>query len=157
MLPFDFQLPTRIYFGPGKINNIGKYLKPVGKKTLMVTGKSSMRKLGVLDKISGLLKKAGIETYTLINPVMPLITDVKLLIEKMAPYADTIWIYALNMENEDDRNWQNLKGILDRNFPDLVEKYKEIAFSSTHPHWAELRQDLVEFQKVHKVSLEIKV
>ena len=62
MLPFDFQLPTKIYFGPGKINSIGKYLKPLGKKALIVTGKSSMRKFGVLDKITGHLKKAGIES-----------------------------------------------------------------------------------------------
>ena len=62
MLPFDFQLPTEIYFGPGKINNLGKYLKPVGKKALVVTGKSSMRRLGMLDRVTELLKKAGIES-----------------------------------------------------------------------------------------------
>lgn len=62
MLPFDFQLPTKIYFGPGKINNIGKYLKPIGKKALVATGRSSMRKLGVLDKITVHLKKGGIES-----------------------------------------------------------------------------------------------
>ncbi len=60
VLPFDFQLPTKIYFGPGKINNVGKYLLPVGKKALIVTGKSSMRKLGILDKVTGLLKKSNI-------------------------------------------------------------------------------------------------
>jgi alcohol dehydrogenase YqhD (iron-dependent ADH family) len=62
VLPFDFQLPTKIYFGVGKINNIGKYLKPVGKKALIVTGKSAMRKLGVIDRVSGLLKKSKIES-----------------------------------------------------------------------------------------------
>jgi len=103
------------------------------------------------------LKQAGIETYTLITPVMPFITDVKSLIEKVAPYADTIWLYALSMENEKDRNWQNLERILQHHFPDLVEKYKEIAFSSTDPYWAELRRNLVGFQKMHKVSLEIKL
>ena len=61
MLPFDFHLPTKIHFGPGKIKDIGKFLKPVGKKPLIVTGKSSMRKSGVLDKITDLLKKAGME------------------------------------------------------------------------------------------------
>jgi alcohol dehydrogenase YqhD (iron-dependent ADH family) len=61
MLPFDFRLPTKIHFGPGKINDIGKFLKPVGKKPLIVTGKSSMRKLGVLDRVSDLLKKAGMQ------------------------------------------------------------------------------------------------
>lgn len=62
MLPFDFYLPTRIYFGPGKVNNIGKYLQPIGKKALIVTGQSSMRKLGILDKITEPLSKAKIES-----------------------------------------------------------------------------------------------
>lgn len=61
MLPFDFQLPTKIYFGPGKIGLIAKYIKPWGIKPLIVTGQSSMRRLGIIDKITGLLKKAGIE------------------------------------------------------------------------------------------------
>lgn len=61
MLPFDFQLPTKIYFGPGKINNIAKYIQPVGRKALIVTGQSSMRRLGILDKITGLLNKGGID------------------------------------------------------------------------------------------------
>jgi len=61
MLSFDFQLPTRIYFGPGKIDYIGKYLKPVGKKPLIVTGKSSMRETGTLDRIIDLLKKGNID------------------------------------------------------------------------------------------------
>jgi alcohol dehydrogenase YqhD (iron-dependent ADH family) len=62
VLPFDFQLPTKIYFGPGKINNVGKYLKPVGKKALIVTGKSSMRKLGIIDKVTSLLKNSNIDS-----------------------------------------------------------------------------------------------
>ncbi len=62
MLPFDFKLPTKIYFGVGRINEIGKLLKPVGKKALIVTGKSSMRKLGVLDKAVELLKKGNIDS-----------------------------------------------------------------------------------------------
>jgi alcohol dehydrogenase YqhD (iron-dependent ADH family) len=62
VLPFDFQLPTKIYFGPGKINLIAKYIKPIGKKPLIVAGKSSMRRLGILDKVTELLKKGGIES-----------------------------------------------------------------------------------------------
>ncbi len=61
-MPFDFQLPTKIYFGPGKINNVGKYLKPVGKKALIVTGKSSMRKFGIIDKVTSLLKESNIDS-----------------------------------------------------------------------------------------------
>lgn len=63
-MPFDFHLPTKIHFGAGKINDIGKFLKPVGERPLIVTGKSSMRKLGVLDRISDLMKKAGMQPTT---------------------------------------------------------------------------------------------
>lgn len=62
MLSFDFHLPTKIYFGWGKINSIGKYLQPVGKKTLIITGHSSMRKLGILDKVTNLLQKSNIDS-----------------------------------------------------------------------------------------------
>ena len=62
MLPFDFYLPTKIHFGPGKINQIAKYVGPIGKHALIVTGQSSMRRLGILDKVTGLLKKGGIDS-----------------------------------------------------------------------------------------------
>jgi alcohol dehydrogenase YqhD (iron-dependent ADH family) len=62
VLPFDFQLPTKIYFGQGKINNITKYLKPIGNRALIVTGQSSMRRLGILEKVTGLLSKGGIDS-----------------------------------------------------------------------------------------------
>jgi alcohol dehydrogenase YqhD (iron-dependent ADH family) len=62
MLPFDFKLPTRIYFGTGRFNEIGQLLKPLGKKALIATGKSSMRKLGFLDKAVELLKKEKIDS-----------------------------------------------------------------------------------------------
>jgi alcohol dehydrogenase YqhD (iron-dependent ADH family) len=62
VLPFDFHLPTKIYFGPGKIGNIGKYLQPAGKKALIVCGHSSMRRLGILDKVMSLLEKSNIDS-----------------------------------------------------------------------------------------------
>jgi len=103
------------------------------------------------------LKKAGIETYTLITPVMPFITNVNKLIEKVASYADTIWIYGLSMESKKDKNWENIKDILNQRFPDLVEKYQEIAFSSSHPYWVEIRLKLEKLQRQRNLNLEIKV
>jgi DNA repair photolyase len=102
-------------------------------------------------------KQGGIETYALINPVMPFITDVQLLIETVAPHADTIWIYALSMEEETDRNWRNVKQILDRHFPDLTEKYRRIAFSKDHPYWTELRRELERLQREKKLNLRIEL
>ena len=54
---------------------------------------------------------------------MPFISDVESLIEMVAPYADTIWVYALTMEAEEDRNWQNVRGILHSHFSETTEWY----------------------------------
>lgn len=103
------------------------------------------------------LKNAGIETYTLICPVMPYITDVESLIQTVVRYADTIWIYALSMGADGDRNWQNIRGILDRHFPEMTERYRQIAFSATHYYWAELRQRLEELQLEKRLNLRIEL
>lgn len=103
------------------------------------------------------LKDAGIETYTLICPVMPFITDVESLIEMVEPYADAIWIYALSMEAEGHPNWQNVRAILDRHFPEMAERYRQITFSAHHPYWAELRQQLEEIQLEGGLSLRIEL
>lgn len=103
------------------------------------------------------LKDAGIETYTLINPVMPFISVVESLIEMIATYADTIWLYGLSMESEEDRNWQNVRDILDRHFPELTEKYKQIAFSADHPYWTDLHQKLKKIQKQKQLNLRIEL
>ena len=114
---------------------------------------SNKRRIKALKK----LKESGIETYVLINPVMPFISDVDALIEKVGPYADTIWIYGLHMESKKDKNWKNVKSILERNFPDLMEKYIDITFKENHPYWSELRRKLKDLQSEKKLKLEIRV
>lgn len=103
------------------------------------------------------LKDAGIETYTLICPVMPFITDVESVVEMVAPYADTIWIYRLSMSAEGDRNWQNVRGILDRHFPEMTERYRQIAFSADHPYWVEVRTKLEQIQLDRRLNLRIEL
>ena len=103
------------------------------------------------------LHEAGIETYVLICPVMPFITDVKSLIEITAPYADAIWIYSLKMESRGDRSWQNVEGILRRHFPEMAEKYRESAFSADHPYWVGLREELEGLQQEKGLNLRIEL
>jgi DNA repair photolyase len=86
------------------------------------------------------LKSEGIRTYTLFCPVMPFITHVETLIEMVAPYSDTIWLNALSMEKDTDRNWRFLQQILDQYFPGLTEQYLQIAFSTTNLYWSDLRE-----------------
>jgi len=123
------------------------------RKLFEAKAPSNRKRLRALKK----LKKAGIETYTLITPVMPFITDVNRIIQKVSPHSDTIWIYGLNMKAEKDRNWQNLKGILEKHFPDRLDQYREIAFSSSHPYWVELRERLEATQRADKLNLKIEL
>jgi len=102
------------------------------------------------------LKKAGIETYTLICPVIPKITDVEALIDKAVPYSDAIWLYRLNVHSK-NVNWQNVNSILHRNFPEIAEQVREIIFSRKHAYWTEVRQNLVNIQKERGISLEIRL
>jgi DNA repair photolyase len=103
------------------------------------------------------LKMAGVRTYALICPVMPFITDVGCLVEMAAAWADTIWVYALSMEAEEDPNWRNVQGILDRHFPQMGEPYRQIAFSADHPYWLKLRHALEEFQARSGLDLRVKL
>jgi DNA repair photolyase len=111
------------------------------------------RRIAALER----LKEAGIETYALVCPVMPFITDVRALIEAVAPFADTMWIYPLEMAAEGDRNWQNVQRVLDRHFPGMTEEYRQVAFSTAHPYWAELRQELERLQLESQLNLRIEI
>lgn len=103
------------------------------------------------------LKSAGIDTYTLICPVMPFITRVESLIEAVAPYSNTIWIYRLKMESEESRNWRSVKSIIDQHFPELTEQYQKIAFSGDHPYWGEIRRSLEEIENKTDLNLRIEL
>ena len=103
------------------------------------------------------VKAADVETYVLICPVMPFLTDVEPLIDLVTACADSVWVYPLNMESESDRNWQNLLEVLRRDFPDLVEPYRRIAFSLDDTHWTDLRQNLERIQQQRPLDLRIKM
>jgi DNA repair photolyase len=114
---------------------------------------SNRRRIEALKR----LHEAGIRTYALICPVMPFITDVGKLIDWVAPSADEIWVYALRIDREEQRNWRNLRGILGRHFPGLEETYREIALRAEHPYWAGLRRKLEVLKQERKLELRIEL
>jgi DNA repair photolyase len=101
------------------------------------------------------LKEAGIATYALICPVMPFITNTKRLVKQVADCANRIWVYGLNIETAQDRNWRNVQRILDRQFPDVVEQYRQILFSAGHPYWTDLRHELERLRAEGGLDLRI--
>lgn len=69
MLNFDFNNPTRIIFGSGKLNELGNHPMP-GKKALLLTSNGKSTKAnGYLDRTVEQLKKAGSD-YALFDKIM---------------------------------------------------------------------------------------
>ena len=69
MIDFDFCSPTKIYFGHGKEELIGKILKERNaNKVLIVIGQGSVKKTGLLDKAILRLKENDID-YRLLEGV----------------------------------------------------------------------------------------
>ena len=61
MAEFNFYWPTKFFFGRGEIRNIGRAVRGIGSKTLLVSGMKSMRKTGILDKVIDNFRDCGVE------------------------------------------------------------------------------------------------
>ena len=103
------------------------------------------------------LKKAGIKTGALICPVIPLVTDAIALLDKLATWADEIWVYKLSIMERADRNWQNINSILDTCYADQKERIESILFNEDHPYWRALRQTLNTLKREQSLNLHIHV
>jgi alcohol dehydrogenase YqhD (iron-dependent ADH family) len=62
--------PTKILFGCGMLEKCGKEAKKLGKKPIIITGKTSAKQTGVLDRVASLLTQNGFELviYSKITP-----------------------------------------------------------------------------------------
>ncbi len=58
MKNFDYNNPTRLVFGKGTVENIGKYIAGYGdRKVLLLYGKGSIFANGTYDKVTRSLRK----------------------------------------------------------------------------------------------------
>jgi DNA repair photolyase len=104
-----------------------------------------------------ILIESGIKTSALVCPVIPFITNVKPLIETLAPITETIWIYGLSMLNRSEFSWQNVQRILEENYPKQKEEIESIVFTKDHPYWLDLREDLNKIKNENQMNLNIHV
>lgn len=76
-MEFQFNLPVNLIFGCDKTNEVGKITAQYGKKVLLVTGKGSTKKSGLLNRVETLLKDESLE-YAIFDKVEqnPLTTTV---------------------------------------------------------------------------------
>lgn len=59
---FNYNLPVNIMFGRGRVSEIGSEVLKYGKTALIVTGKTSTKKTGLLDRTIKLLNESDIKT-----------------------------------------------------------------------------------------------
>lgn len=78
MYNFNFYMPTKVLFGPGKLNELHTEQLP-GKKALIVTTNGqSVIKYGYLDRVKKELDLAGVE-YTVFAGIRPNPTDINVM------------------------------------------------------------------------------
>lgn len=65
MNSFIYDIPTRVYFGGGQLENLGPELKKYGKRVLVTYGGGSVKRSGLYDRVAAEIKKAGLEMYEL--------------------------------------------------------------------------------------------
>lgn len=72
---FDYNTPTRLLFGRGKIERLPEVAAEFGKKVLLVYGGGSIKKLGIYDKVKTLLADCEIYECAGVEP-NPKVTSV---------------------------------------------------------------------------------
>lgn len=76
---YKFFVPIKFYSGYGRFSDLGKLSDGVGKKFLLVTGKSAMKKMGYTDKAVKMLRENGKEVILFDqvepNPTTDMVTD----------------------------------------------------------------------------------
>jgi len=60
MMKFEFYNPTRLIFGAGSLEQLGKVVSKYGKKALLVIGGGSVKKSGAFDRAVASLKAADV-------------------------------------------------------------------------------------------------
>jgi alcohol dehydrogenase len=64
MMDFEFRAPTRVVFGCGTLSRVGGIAGRLGGERVLVTaGHDSMRRLGLLDKVVGLLEESKLKVF----------------------------------------------------------------------------------------------
>jgi len=79
---FNYSIPTKIFFGKDQINVLGKQIKAYGSKVLLVYGGGSIKKSGLYNKVTEILKGENISFWELsgVEP-NPRITTVRTGVE----------------------------------------------------------------------------
>jgi len=67
---WEFNLPTKVIFGRGSLDKVGREVKSLGRTILLVTGRRALRESGILDSVNRILNKEKIRSiiYDQVSP-----------------------------------------------------------------------------------------
>lgn len=78
-MSFSFYLPTRVFFGAGVLNKYGAFLKDMGHRALVITGRHSAVASGAMADLANLARQLGISlvTYNQVpaNPTLAVVAE----------------------------------------------------------------------------------
>ena len=113
------------------------------------------RRIQALRKI----KQTGIRTGALLCPIIPYVTEVFDLLEDLSGCADTIWIYGLSTDSDEDQDigWKNTRQILASHFPAVADQVQAAVSSRNHLYWMQLKEDIALFNRQRKLDLRVHV
>ena len=57
---FNYYVPVRVVFGPGKLHETGEQVKQYGKKALIVTTGPFFQENGLVDRLQKILQDSGV-------------------------------------------------------------------------------------------------
>ena len=60
---FDFNIPVKVLFGPGKLNELGENVKALGSKCLIVTTGEFFVENGLIARIQQILEQSDVESF----------------------------------------------------------------------------------------------
>lgn len=62
---FVYDIPTKVYFGRDKLNNLGRELAAYGKRVLLCYGVSSAKENGMYERVVKEIEAAGLTLFEL--------------------------------------------------------------------------------------------
>lgn len=95
-----------------------------------------------------ILHSEGIGTYVFIGPILPRLTDLEDIIEKVEDFVDGVMAETLNIRCG---NWRDIEKVLQHDFPDLLPGYKELIKNSKY--WDKTETKLESLCKLHSLPL----
>lgn len=108
----------------------------------------------VEQRLNALKQLHNEEIYTIlcVSPIFPYITDFKEIIDASKDYVNEYWFENLNLRQPYKTNVLNY---IQKNYPELIEKYRDIYMEKDNEYWFFLKHDIMRYCQKNKLNYKI--